>query len=94
MHRKTVVTNSIFWLALFVCVSNLEAQSTAIVERKNGLHFEAGDAGDLREKMQKLSQDRDLREQLSRGAFETVQPTIEDEAELLTNLYTELTRYP
>ncbi len=73
-----------------VIVSNLRAQSDAIANGVNGLHFRAGDTEDLQEKML-LMQDPALYTKLAESARRTRQRTIHDEANFLRQQYSELT---
>jgi len=78
-----------FAVGLPVIVSDLPAQSDAVREGVDGLHFRASDASDLASKMLSLKKDRKLLEKLKQGISDV--PDVAWQAEQLEEVFRKLT---
>jgi len=70
-----------------VIVSNIGAQSDAITEGLNGLHFKCGDPDDLAEKLELMAKEPALLGRLAKNAKKTTIRTIDAQAREMENLY-------
>lgn len=75
-----------------VIVSDLEAQSSAITNNYNGLHFKNRDLKDLSEKMHLLATHTELYNKLSQNAQNTQIMSINEQTNTLEELYQKINR--
>jgi len=75
-----------------VIVSDVRAQSDAVVEEVNGLHFKSGNPHDLGEKLALVAERPHLLRKLSNNARRSAVRAIETQAKELERLYRRLTR--
>jgi glycosyltransferase involved in cell wall biosynthesis len=84
-ESSPLVIKEAFSAGIPVIVSNIRAQSDAVTDGKNGLHFRAGDPDALAEKMNLLLERPDLLNKFARNIPKV--RTIEDQARELTTVY-------
>ena len=75
-----------------VIVSDLEAQSSAVIDNHNGLHFRNRDVKDLSEKMALLASQHELSAKLSENAKNTPIKSINEQTNTLEELYEKIIR--
>ncbi len=73
-----------------VITSDIRAQSEAIIEDYNGLHFRNGDTTDLTTKMENIAKDTRLYQKLSENAIRTHITSIQEQTKQLEDLYSKI----
>jgi glycosyltransferase involved in cell wall biosynthesis len=89
-ESSPLVIKEAFSAGIPVIVSNIRAQSDAVTDGKNGLHFRAGDPDNLAEKMNLLLESPNLLNKFARNIPKI--RTIEDQARELTTVYSKFIR--
>jgi len=86
----SIVTREFLYLGIPVIASNTYGIIDVIKDGYNGLLFDVGNSKQLKEKVMMVLDNRELIDNLKKGAISTPIPTLEDEAKALEKIYSEL----